>query len=124
MNLDKHQYKATCLERSLSKLQAADYEMVIEGCMLAGTHWFNMVLHERGVLPTEQDAMHAEFMSVADRRKVRLLAPAALDAIDTIEELRTSHVRGDMPQGEHAAERALECLRVLREAAKARSYTA
>ena len=115
MNIQKHQQKAACIERSLSKLQPSHYEMVIEGCMLAGTHWFNIVLHQRRIVPQEQDAMHAEFMSVADRRKARVVAPDALDAMDTIESLRTSHVRGDLPGGEQAAQSALECLAVLRE---------
>lgn len=118
MNIEKHQQKADCIERSLSKLQPSHYEMVIEGCMLAGTHWFNIVLHERNVVPPEKDAMHAEFMSVADRRKARLVAADALETMDTIESLRTSHVRGDLPGGEQAAQRALQCLAVLRECAK------
>lgn len=118
MSPEKHRQKAAGLEQSLSKLQASDYEMVIEGCMLAGTHWFNVVLHAQSILPPEQDAMHAEFMSMGDRRKVRLVSGAALDAMDTIEGLRTSHVRGDMPGGEHAAKRALACLRLLRQEAE------
>jgi hypothetical protein len=41
--------------------------------------------------------------------------PAALGALDEIEALRTSHVRGDMPNGPEAARRALACLALLRD---------
>jgi hypothetical protein len=46
---------------------------------------------------------------------VSLQMPAALGALDEIEALRTSHVRGDMPNGPEAARRALACLALLRD---------
>ena len=119
MNVDAHRAKAEAIERSLGRLTAADHEAVVEGCMLAGTHWLNLLLHARGLSAPDRDAMHAEFMSVAERRKAMLVVPAALEAMDRIEALRTTHVRGDLPDGEAAARRAMACLAVLRDMARA-----
>jgi hypothetical protein len=58
--------------------------------------------------------MHAEFLAGALRRKLAVLVPEALAALDSIESLRTPHVRGDLPGGEEAAQHALECLRTLK----------
>ena len=120
MNERLHIDKAERIERSLANLTADHFEAVIEGAMLAGTHWFNILLHRAGLAPENGDAMHSEFLTAGARRKVAVLLPAALAALDEIEGLRTTHVRGDMPDGPGAARRALACLAVLREQAKAR----
>jgi hypothetical protein len=120
VNVDAHRAKAEAIERSLGRLTPADHEAVVEGCMLAGTHWLNLLLHSNGLSVAEQDAMHAEFMSLGERRKAMLVVPAAIEAMDRIEALRTTHVRGDLPDGEGAARQAIACLRVLREMADAR----
>lgn len=117
MNVDAHRGKAESIERSLARCTTADYETVIEACMLAGTHWFNIALHQSGLLPPDQDAMHAEFLTVGQRRRIACTLPAALAALDSIESLRTPYVRGDLPGGEQAAQRALDCLAELRRAA-------
>ena len=114
MNSDAHRDKAFGIERSLARCTRSDYETVIEGCMLAGTHWFNVALHEADILPSRQDVMHAEFLSGGLRRKLAILVPEALAALDAIESLRTPHVRGDLPGGEEAARHALECLGALK----------
>ena len=113
MNEQLHKSKAGRIERSLASLDDAHFEAVIEGAMLAGTHWFNLLLHRAGIAPEHADAMHSEFMTAGIRRKVALLLPAALAALDEIEALRTTHVRGDMPDGPGAARRARACLAVL-----------
>jgi len=117
MNADAHRAKAEAIERSLAKCTPADYETVIEACMLAGTHWFNLALHAAKLLPVDHDAMHAEFLTLGQRRKIACVLPAALTALDTIESLRTPYVRGDLPGGAQAAERTLECLAELKRAA-------
>lgn len=114
---EAHRAKAQAIERSLARCAPADYETVIEACMLAGTHWFNIILHSVGIVPLNVDAMHAEFLSGLERRKARLLAPAALAAMDQIEASRAPFVRGDFPGGEEAANRALACLAQLRQIA-------
>jgi|RhiMethySRZTD1v2_1073278.scaffolds.fasta_scaffold83687_2 hypothetical protein len=117
MNEALHRLKAERIERSLAVLDPMHFEAVIEGTMLAGTHWFNILLHRHSLAPETADAMHAEFMSQGVRRKVGLHMASALAAIDEIEALRTTHVRGDMPNGPNAARRALACLAILREEA-------
>jgi len=117
VKLQHHLLKAERIERSLKRCSAADYETIIEGAMLAGTHWFNMLLHLLQLMPLDSDAMHAEFLAMGERRKARLLLPDALDALDAIEHLRTIHVRGDMPGGEQAALSALDRLAELRNGA-------
>jgi len=121
MNERMHIRKAERIERSLGLLDVEAFEAVIEGAMLAGTHWFNVLLHRAGVAAENADAMHAEFLTAGIRRKVAVLMPGALAALDEIETLRTTHVRGDMPDGSAAARRALACLARLREEATKRS---
>lgn len=117
MKPEHHKQKAMRIEHSLTKLPDADYEAVIEGAMLAGTHWFNALLHCWQLFPESRDAMHAEFLTIGERRRIGVRIPDALAALDTIENLRTSHVRGDMPDGEASARTARECLQRLRKAA-------
>jgi hypothetical protein len=119
MNEHQHRDKASRIERSLRSLDVDHFEAVIEGTMLAGTHWFNILLHRAGLAAENADAMHSEFLSVGARRKIAVRLPEALAALDEIEALRTTHVRGDMPDGPGAARRALACLAVLREQALA-----
>lgn len=119
MKIEEHIAKAQSIERSLVRCTAADYETVIEAAMLAGTHWFNILLHRTNLLPVEHDAMHAEFLAPDHRRNVRASVPDALQAIDDIESLRTPYVRGNMPGGEQAAAKALACLARLRNQALA-----
>ena len=40
-----HAAKALRIERSLRKCCDEDFEAVVEGAMLAGTHWFDAALH-------------------------------------------------------------------------------
>jgi hypothetical protein len=113
-----HRAKARRIQRSLSRLSPREFEAVIEGAMLAGTHWFHVILHERGLQADTVDVMHAEFLSVGMRRKVALHARVAMEALDEIEHFRTTHVRGDLGDGEKAAVRALACLGVLEDEAR------
>jgi hypothetical protein len=64
----------------------------------------------------DNDIVHTEFIQLGERRKLALAMPESLRSLDMIEDLRTTHVRGDMPDGEGAARRALECLARLRAA--------
>jgi hypothetical protein len=111
---EAHRAKAEAIERSLARLGSADHEAVIEACMLAGTHRLNFLLHAHGLSAPSHDAMHSEFMSLGERRKAMVVLPAAIEALDRIEALRTTHVRGDLPGGEEAAGDALSCLATLR----------
>src|SRR5277367_1374136 len=99
----EHQARAERITRSLRKCHVADYEIVIEGAMLASTHWFNLGLHRLGWSAPTHDVVHAEFIAKGERLKLSLLVPDLLAARDTIEAARALFVRGSAPSGEDAA---------------------
>ncbi len=117
MTPERHRDFAERITRSMEKLTTTDYEAVIEGCMLAGTHWFNVALHEMGMSAPDQDVMHVEYMVVHERRKAWLVSPAMVEALERIEDMRALHVRGNADGGERAAAAALRCIEVIRETA-------
>lgn len=119
MKTADHLMKAERITASLARCTAADYETVIEACMLAGTHWFNLVLHVANLRAEDADAMHSEFVSVGERRKIEATLPGLLAPLDAIEQMRTGYVRGDLPGGELAAATALARLSELRERGRA-----
>jgi hypothetical protein len=119
VTLDLHRAKAERITRSLAKCSPSDYEAVIEGVMLAGTHWFNLGLHAFGLIPPERDVMHAEFLTGAERLKIGLVAPRLVEALEEVEASRALFVRGNAAGGEAAARRALELLAGIRDAALA-----
>lgn len=116
---DLHRRKAESIARSLKKCTPADYEAVIEGAMLAGSHWFNYALHGYGLRPPEQDVMHAEFLTKAERLKVALVARELVESLEEIEASRAMFVRGSAAGGEAMARRALELLNRIRSIALA-----
>jgi hypothetical protein len=116
---ERHRAKAEAIARSLGKCAPADHEAVIEGAMLAGSHWFNLALHAFGLWPPDRDVMHAEFLTRAERLKVSVVGAEMVEALEAIEAARALHVRGDAPGGETAARRALELLERIRAAALA-----
>jgi hypothetical protein len=117
MKPDEHRTKAEQIERSLSKCGAADYEMVIEGAMLAGTHWLNLLLHRTQVTAPQNDVLHTYMLTVNELRKYRVAEAHAVDALSGIEDIRPGYVRGNLPGGPEAARHALQLLAVLRERA-------
>jgi len=114
-----HRDKAERITRSLGKCRPSDYEAVIEGAMLAGSHWFNLGLHRLGLLPPDRDVMHAEFLTKVERLKIGLVAADMVEALEEIEGARALFVRGTAPGGESAASRPLDGLGRIREAALA-----
>lgn len=115
----QHRAKATRIERSAKTCAATDYETLIEAAMLAGTHWLNYYLHLVGLTTVAHDIMHAEHVTVAERRRIGLVRPGLLDAMDRIEALRAPYVRGNVEGGSAAAREAQSLLAQLREAALA-----
>lgn len=114
MSPEQHAQKARRIVRSMNKLAEADYEMVIEAAMLAGTHYLNALLHHSGLTPPDEDVMHAEYMTVALRAKTSLIAGPIVEALQAIEEMRPFYVRGDRPEGESAACASLDLLEFLK----------
>jgi hypothetical protein len=119
MNPELHRSKAERIARSLEKCTAADYEALIEGAMLAGTHWFNYALHAYGLRAPEQDVMHAEFLSKAERAKLVLVSQELVEALEEVEASRAMFVRGSAAGGEEMGRRALELLNRIRSIALA-----
>lgn len=114
MKTENHRLKAEKIEKSLTLLGEADWEMKIEAAMLAGTHWANYALHRRGATSDNEDIVHTSMLIVNMLRKYSLSEGELLDALTGIEELRPLYVRGDLPDGSRAAARALELLRSIR----------
>jgi hypothetical protein len=118
MTAEEHRAKAEKIERSLAKCGPADYEMKIEAAMLAGTHWLNLALHRLGVTPPQNDILHTYMLTVNELRKYRVADEELVDALSEIEDIRPGYVRGNLPDGEKAAARALELLALLRRKAR------
>jgi hypothetical protein len=118
-----HRAKAERIEASLEKCRADEYEAVIEATMLAGTHWFNVALHALELTAGQDDVLHAEYMTQAQRQKLSLIEPALLQALDFIERSRAGHVRGNLEGGLEVAGECRDRLSVIREIAlKATSF--
>ena len=120
MKAHEHRAIAERIERSLAKCGAADYEMKIEGAMLAGTHWLNAALHDGSVTHSGDDVMHSYLLSVNAFRRLCVAEESRMAALSAIEDLRPPFVRGNREGGEDAARRALELLAVLRGGAAAK----
>ena len=101
-----HREKAERIEHSLAILTDSDWEMRIEAAMLAGTHWANFALHQRGVSAGSEDITHTSMCTVNALRKYQLAERELLEQLDVIEELRPIHVRGDADGGPEAGRRA------------------
>lgn len=114
MSPELHRSKAERITRSLHKCNAGDYEALIEGAMLAASHWFNYALHAYGFYPPEKDVMHAEFLTRAERVRVALVAREMVEGLEEIEASRALYVRGSADGGEQMARRALHLLDAIR----------
>jgi hypothetical protein len=117
MKAELHRQKAERIERSLSICTPTDWEIQIEGAMLAGTHWANYALHQRGVTADSEDIVHTTMTILAYLRKYQLAEEKLLGALTEIEELRPLYVRGDVPGGAEAGARAIALLSVIRDRA-------
>jgi len=124
MQIDAHIALARRIETTLRKLGHADYEMQIEGAMLAGTHWLNVLLHRVGANPPAQDVFHTYLLTINEFRRLAVAADQPIHALAEIEDIRPPFVRGNVPGGEQAAARALELLARLRTAALEAAVTA
>jgi hypothetical protein len=102
------------IERSLAKCGPADYEMMIEAAMLAGTHWLNAALHRSGVTGEASDVFHTYLLTINEYRRLSVADAGLVAALAEIEDIRPPFVRGNCAGGERAAARALELLASIR----------
>lgn len=117
MTPQAHVAKAARIERSLARLGPRDYEIRIDGAMLAANHYVNLALHVLGLRGETEDIVHTEYLAAIDLTRLRVLAPQVLEALEGIERLRAPFVRGGAPGGEAAGARALALLAQARKAA-------
>lgn len=118
MNTVKHREKALRIERSLQKLPKNLHELRIEAAMLAGTHWLNSILHQCGATNDAQDVLHTYMLTINEYRRLSVYAPNAMKAMSEIEDLRPLYVRGDVRDGQDAADQAERLCAILREMAQ------
>jgi acetate kinase len=118
MKPEHHRARAERIERSLELLTDNDWEIRIEGAMLAGTHWANYALHVQEVSTDTEDIVHTSMCVVNTLRKYSLVERELLQQLDEIEELRPLHVRGDAQGSREAAARALSLLAAIGQRAR------
>src|SRR5690242_5119570 len=111
MQVEEHIRKAERLSASIAKCSHEDYEALIEGAMLAATHWFNAALHLAHIRAEDDDAMHGTKLTVEEHKRCETLLPELLEALEVIEELRSPYVRGAEPDGVGAGQLAVEKLK-------------
>lgn len=105
----EHIQKAERLEASLRKFDPLDdYEMVIDLCMNAATHYMNAAFHAEGVTHEMQDQGHT------NRPPLKLLSTSpggelqkAMKPLKLIEEMRPRYVRGTEPCESEVMDRCL-----------------
>jgi hypothetical protein len=103
--------KARRIEETMNRKldRDADYEIFVEACMLAGTHWLNALLHKLSITKEGSDLLHSD--------KPALPAPAGAElqpyfaAMKLIEDLRPDYLRGTKAWSAEDGKRCLECYR-------------
>lgn len=118
MTPEAHLTKVARIERSLTRLTPRDYEIRIDGAMLAVNHHVNRALHILGLRAEHEDIVHSEYLLAIDLTRFRLMAPKLLEALEGIERLRAPFVRGGAPGGIAAGEEALSLLAQAKEASR------
>jgi len=113
MKNEDHLQKLKAMEKTLNKLdKVADYEAIVELCMLISAHYVNAALHKLRITPADRDIKHNKLAGEIERRRVGELL-GVREAIDALEQLRPRHVYGKGSDGA-VAKRALELLERVR----------
>ena len=94
MKIADHLTKAERIERTMNRHFDADdqYEMCIENCMLAGTHYLNAVLHKNGLTDEAGDLLHSDKPPLG--QAVSEDVAEMMAAMKYIEVLRPRYLRG------------------------------
>jgi hypothetical protein len=92
MKIEDHLQKAERIDRSMQRLDRdEDYEMLLEACMLAGTHLLNAALHRAGITAVGADLLHS------DKPPLDASVPGdigrIMKALKPIEDLRPGYLR-------------------------------
>lgn len=116
MTPEQHETVALRIEATLRRLQPDDYEMLIEGAMLAGTHRVNALMHRLQATRPEIDVMHSYLLTVNEFDRLCVAHPTAMGALRVIEKMRPAHVRGNWQGGPQAGRDALAQLQHIRQA--------
>ena len=97
MRIQDHVEKARRIEATMTgKLDRdGDYELVLEGYMLAGTHLLNAILHKLAVTKEDFDLLHSDKPVLEAPVETRLQPFFA--AMRYIEDLRPGYLRGLKP---------------------------
>jgi hypothetical protein len=111
MRIADHVTKALRIEETMNRKldRDADYEVFVEACMLAGTHWLNAVLHKLAITSEGSDLLHSD--------KPPLPVPPGPElrpyfaAMKFIEDLRPGYLRGTKAWSANDGKRCLECYR-------------
>lgn len=114
MKVEDHLQKLRRMEKTLERLdEEADYEALIELCMLISAHYTNAALHKLGITPVDRDIKHTRLAGEIKRRRVEELLEIC-ETIEGLEHLRPRHIYGRGSDGE-VARRALEMVSRVRE---------
>lgn len=107
MDVADHVANAQRLHRSTAKLELyEDFEMVLEGAMLAGAQLINAMLHATGVTERAAEMLHTDMRSPGVPEHPPGPAAEAWALLERLEWYRPLHVRGSVP---HTAQVADEC---------------
>lgn len=120
MNIESHRIKAERIARTLEKCRLSDYEIIIDGAMIAISHWINYAFHSLALTKPDEDIMHCYFVTGFERQFFGLVAGSEfLDALEEVDNFRPLYVRGNISGGENIAERALHLEKLIQKKALA-----
>jgi hypothetical protein len=106
MNVAEHIANAQRLHRSTAKLDLVDdFEMVLEGAMLAAAQLINAMLHATGETAPRAEMLHTDMRARGvPERPDSEAARQAWDLLAQLEWYRPLHVRGSVPHTRQVAE--------------------
>lgn len=109
MRIADHVTKARRIEETMKRKldRDGDYEIFVEACMLAGTHWLNAVLHKLSITNEGSDLLHSDKPPLPGSPRPELRPYFA--AMKFIEDLRPGYLRGTKTWSANDGKRCLEC---------------
>ena len=96
MKVEDHQRKILRMEQTLTKLSnEADYEIIIEVCLLIAAHYLNAAMHHLRTLRIDRDIKHNRLYGELLRNKrLKEVSQAVAELINALEQLCPRHVYG------------------------------